>query len=199
MGSQQRFVERYRSLGLLLLVVAAVTTTIVASCGSGGGGSDGGLCDQCGVSPDGPCQSSAFVVPGATGPEPCPSADTTNPSGCVQRDLICRRQDDSAQQRCYPANEAGTEVDFQFRCDGSRPGGTLVPATLTPTSTALTPTPAGTPVCGNGILDPTEPCEIVGPLFGGATCNDFCESGFGTLICTGLCTIDISSCTGPCP
>jgi hypothetical protein len=194
MGSQQRFVERYRSLGLLLLLVAAVMATIVASCG-GGGSSNGGLCEQCGGS-DGPCQSSAFVVPGATRPEPCPTAGANL---CVQRDLICRRKVDSAQQRCYPANQDGSEVDFQFRCDGSRPGGTLVPATLTPTSTALTPTPAGTPVCGNGVLDPGEQCEIVGPLFGGATCNDFCQSGFGTLICSGLCTIDTSACTGPCP
>ncbi len=162
--------------------------------------SDGGLCAQCGDAPDGPCQSSAFILPGANEPRPCPSADTTNPAGCVERTLICRRKSDSAQRRCFPGNEAGTEVDFQFRCDGSRPGATLVPPTLTPTATGATPTPAGTPVCGNGILDPGEQCEVtLANPFGNQTCADFCLNSIGgSLTCTEFCTIDVTFCTGTC-
>ena len=204
MGRLQPFVYRYRSLGLLLLLIVAVAATIVSSCGSGGGsGSNGDLCSQCG-STDGPCQSTAFIVPGAGKPAPCPTANGSVPAPgptCVERNLICRRKSDSAQQRCFPADDTGNEVDFFFRCDGSRPGGTLVPQTVTPTATGATPTPAGTPVCGNGILDPGEQCEInlIDP-FNGATCADFCSNGGGgTLVCTSICTIDFSSCFGqPC-
>lgn len=202
MGRLQPFVYRYRSLGVLLLLITAMAATIVSSCG-GGSGSNGDLCSQCGSS-DGPCQSTGFIVPGAGKPAPCPTANGSVPAPgptCVERNLICRRKSNSAQQRCFPADDTGLEVDFFFRCDGSRPGGTLVPSTVTPTATGSTPTPAGTPVCGNGILDPGEQCEInlVDP-FNGATCGDFCTNGTGgTLICTSICTIDFSGCFGaPC-
>jgi hypothetical protein len=200
MGSLQPFVYRYRSIVLLMIVVAAISATIVSSCGSGGGGPDGGLCSQCGAS-DGPCQSSAFIVPGAGQPAPCPTPNGSIPAPgptCVERGLICRRKSDSAQQRCFPADEAGTEVDFFFRCDGSRPGGTLVPPPVTPTATGATPTPAGTPVCGNGVLDPGEQCETnaIDP-FNGQTCADFCQSSGGSLVCSSFCTLDFTLCFGP--
>jgi hypothetical protein len=135
MGNTRLVAERYRSLGLLLLAVATLTSSIIASCGSGGS-SNGGLCEQCGGSPDGPCQATALVVPGATQPEPCPTAvDAPNP--CKTAALICRRKVDSAQQRCYPVAGDPKNPDFNFRCDGSRPGGTALPE---PTQT-LTPTP----------------------------------------------------------
>ncbi len=195
--SRLPFVRHYGGLALMLMLVAAVTATIVASCGTGGGsGSNGGLCEQCGDSPDGPCQSSAFVVPGATEPRPCPSADTTNPNHCESRALICRRKVDSAQQRCFPA-QAGdpNNVDILFRCDGSRPGGTPRPPQVTPTSTAPTPTTAGTPVCGNGVVEGSEECDTTAPA--GKTCADFCQGvAGGTLNCTTLCSLDFSACFG---
>jgi hypothetical protein len=198
MGRTQLVAEQYRSLGFLLLLVAAVTATIVASCGGGGGSSNGGLCEQCGVSPDGPCQSTAFVLPGATQPEPCPSADSTNPDHCVSVALICRRKVDSAQQRCYPAPVGATDPanpDFNFRCDGSRPGGTVLPhPTATPTSTpASTSTPISGQVCGNGSVEGTEQCD--GGNLNGMTCGDFCANDGGALLCTS-CVFDFTECTG---
>ncbi|MBI3769087.1 MAG: hypothetical protein HY271_11430 [Deltaproteobacteria bacterium] len=199
MGRTRLMAEQYRSLGLLLLLVAAVTATIVASCGGGGGSSNGGLCEQCGVSPDGPCQSDAFVVPDATQPEPCPSPDSTNPNHCVKIALICRRKVDSAQQRCYPIGSDAGNPDFNFRCDGSRPGGTALPEptttpvpshTLTPVSTS---TPIANQVCGNGSIEGTEECEP-GNL-DGKSCASFCDSGAGNLNCVG-CVFDFSQCTG---
>jgi hypothetical protein len=199
MSRTRLMAEQYRSLGLLLLLVAAVTATIVASCGGGGGSSNGGLCEQCGVSPDGPCQTDAFVVPGATQPEPCPSPDSTNPNGCVRRPLICRRKVDSAQQRCYPKGLDRNNPDFNFHCDGSRPGGTALPEpTTTPVPSAtLTPVSTGTPVanqlCGNGTIEGTEECET-GNL-DGKSCFDFCDSDAGILLCIN-CFFNTSQCTG---
>jgi cysteine-rich repeat protein len=186
-----RQVEEYGSLGLLLLVVAAVVATVITSCGGGGGGSNGELCDQCGVSPDGPCQASAFVVPGATEPQPCPSVDSTNPNGCVSVPLICRRKVDSAQQRCYPEDPTTNDLDFQFRCDGSRPGGTALPE---PTQT-VTPSPAGTPVCGNGTVEGTEQCDTTNLNGEAADCSSLCTIGGGILSCTN-CLFDFSACLG---
>jgi len=188
-------IERYGSLGLLLLAISAVSATIVASCGSGGGDSSstGALCEQCGES-DGACQAKAFVVPGATKPEPCP---TVSGNGCTEVDLICRRKSDSAQQRCYPVK--GTDVgghpqpDLFFRCDGSRPlQGTAKPQ---PTDT-LTPTPATTPVCNNGVIEGSEQCDL-------NTFNTSCSSlgcGSGSLSCNSDCTLNTLACvTQPCP
>jgi len=199
MGRMQPLVYRYRSLGLLLLLITAMAATIVSSCGSGGGsGSNGDLCSQCGSS-DGPCQSTAFIVPGAGKPAPCPTANGSVPAPgptCVERNLICRRKSDSAQQRCFPADDTGNEVDFFFRCDGSRPGGTLVPPPVTPTNTGPTPTP-GPAVCGNGIRESPEQCDTND--FGGQACADFCSGPGGSLVCNGDCTVSLLSCFGPCP
>jgi hypothetical protein len=190
--------NEYWSLVALLLLVAAVCVSAVTSCG-GGGSSNGGLCEQCGVSPDGPCQKTAFVVPGATEPQPCPSVDSTNPNGCVSVDLICRRKVDSAQQRCYPVDTLDPKnPDFNFRCDGSRPGGTAIPRpTLTPTaisSPTSTKTPDASASCGDGIIEGLEDCD--GDALDDKSCDDFCDSDAGTLVCAGDCAFDTSQCTG---
>jgi hypothetical protein len=176
---------------LLLLAVAAVTVTIVASCGGGGGGSsNGGLCEQCGAT-DGPCQDTAFVMPGSgvRDAQPCPTA-SGNPNGCVKVELICRRKSDSAQQRCFPKSAMDpTNPDFNFRCDGSRPGGTAVPE---PTRT-LTPTPQNTPACGNGLIEGTEQCDTGN--VGNDTCASVCGGGTGTLLCNLDCTLNVLGCS----
>ena len=194
MGRTRLLIERYGALGLLLLAMSAVTATIVASCGSGGS-STGALCDQCGQT-DGACQLSASLFPRGNDVEdarPCPTA-SGNPNGCVDLPLICRRKSDSAQQRCYPQSTADpSNPDFFFRCDGSRPGGTAQPE---PTGT-LTPTPATTPFCGNGILESGEQCDLND--FGGQTCSSL-GCGSGSLACNSDCTLNTLGCFGqPCP
>lgn len=181
---------------LLLLLLATASATAIISCGSGGGGdSEGGLCDQCGDT-DGPCISPAFIVPGANEPAPCPTAPLAET--CVQRNLICRRGVDTAQQRCYPALEGSTDqVDTFFRCKGTRPGATLRPATVTPSPATPAPTPSKTAdpnaLCGNGILEGLEQCELGN--FDGETCGSQCDNGdaTGSLQCVG-CFINTSLC-----
>lgn len=192
MGRTRALLESYRSLGLVLLIVAAFAATIVASCGGGGGSSNGDLCDQCGDDPDGPCQPSGFVVPGATRPEPCPSAG--EPGACVSRTLLCLRGATTSQRRCYPAlANSSDHVDPFFRCDGEPPGPTLIPPSSTPTSTALTPTPAATPVCGNAIREGNEQCDSTD--VGGATCeSQGCDLPGGQLSCRLDCTFNFVTC-----
>lgn len=196
MSRMRLLIERYGSLGLLLLAISAVSATIVASCGSGGGDSSstGALCEQCGVS-DGQCQQTAWLFPRSNSvkaAEPCPTA-SGNPNGCVNLPLICRRESDSAQQRCFPQATAGVnDPDFFFRCHGSRPGQTAQPE---PTLT-LTPTPATTPVCNNGVIEGSEQCDL-------NAFNDTCASlgcGSGSLACNSDCTLNTLACVGqPCP
>ena len=195
--------EEYRSLALLLLLVGAVSGTAIMSCGGGGGSADGGLCSQCGVSPDGPCQAEVFVAPGPDAPEPC-KADVPNPQAtCGPIKLLCRRKVDSAQQRCFPLLP-GDGLDFQFKCDGSRPGGTALPEpTKTPTGTPVPGTPTVTvtatpgPNCGNGVVDTDEGEECDGINLDGMTCSDLCDEGAGALGCTALCIFDFTSCEQP--
>lgn len=172
---------------VLLLVVGAMVAMV--SCGSGGGSSNGGLCEQCGADPDGPCQPSVEVVPGPDEPAPCNVASAPNP--CTV-ELICRRKVDSAQQRCFPKDPNTDEVNLLFRCDGSRPGGTPGPQatpTLTPTSQA---TAAQT--CGNGVKEGTEQCDTTD--LGGQTCEtEGCNLG-GILSCRVNCTFNFDLCTG---
>ncbi len=131
MGRARALTQEYGSLGLLLLAVAIGSASLITSCGSGGD-ADGSLCSQCGVSPDGPCQEEVFVAPGPDADELC-----DNPAAGCTVELTCRRKVDSAQQRCFPHEEGESGIDFQFECDGSRPGGTVIPqATVTPTATA---------------------------------------------------------------
>ena len=184
--------REYRWLGLALLLAAA-TSAAITSCGGSGGSSDGALCQQCGDT-DGPCQAKTStetgvpgVIPGINNPEPCPTPPATL---CVQRTLICRRKIDSAQQRCYPGNDATTQinVDTNFKCDGSRPGGTPGPV-----STAATPTPTPNALCGNGVLDNLEDCDDTN--LDGKRCGNFCASDDGILLCRN-CRFDFSRCTG---
>ena len=185
MADTRRRIQEYRSLWLLLIVVAGVTAAVISSCG-GGGSSNGGLCEQCGVSPDGPCQPSVEVVPGPDQPPPC-NVEGSLPNPC-RVELICRRKVDSAQQRCFPKDPNTADVNFQFRCDGSRPGGTAVPQkTSTPGPTA---TPSASS-CGDGIIDAGEDCD-------GINLNgESCESqgcGSGTLLCLN-CNFLFSECS----
>jgi hypothetical protein len=111
-------------LAVLLLALGAGVTTIV-SCGSGGGGSsDGGLCEQCGDDPDGPCQSSVEVEPGPN----TPTCDDNGDPPCTVT-LHCFRKRDSAQRRCFP------EHDLSFRCDGEPADRSTPVPTATPTTT----------------------------------------------------------------
>jgi hypothetical protein len=191
MGTMRLLIERYGSLGLLLLAISAVTATIVTSCGGGGGSSNGGLCEQCGDT-DGACQATGFVVPDATEPQPCPTV-SGGVSGCKEVALICRRKSDSAQQRCYPiggTDSAGhPQPDLFFRCDDSRPA----PGTARPEPTlTLTPTPATTPVCNNGIIEGSEDCDLSN--FNGATCSSV-GCGSGSLSCNSDCTLNTLICS----
>jgi len=120
------------SLCVVLLLVSTICITTVTSCGGGGGSSDGGLCDQCGDDPDGPCQPSVVVDRDPEAPAPC---NVPGPEPCTV-ELTCLRKLGSAQRRCFPY-----ESDPQFRCDGDRPN----PSTLTPQPTS-TPTATSTPI-----------------------------------------------------
>ena len=190
MKTFQGIVREYRWLGLALLI-AAVASTVITSCGGGGGSSDGALCQQCGET-DGPCQATASIDARIINdPAPCPSPEPS--PGCVERSLICRRKLDSAQQRCYPGNDATTQtnVDTNFKCDGSRPGGTARPV---PTPATPTPTQTAASLCGNGILDGLEVCDDTN--LGGKSCGNFCIGEGGTLRCTDACRFDFLECTG---
>jgi hypothetical protein len=198
METFREMMRAYRWLLLALLSMAAATA-VITSCGGGGssGGTDGALCQQCGDT-DGLCQPTGLIVPGANEPAPCPTPP--EPETCEARKLICRRKVDSAQRRCFPANESGTEVDFDFRCDGSRPGATLLPSTATPSPATPVPTVTKTPdpnaVCGNGEIEGIEQCD--GINLNGEACGSFCQDPGGTLVCIG-CVFDFSQCTGkPC-
>lgn len=170
------------------LLLAAVASTIVTSCGGGGdGGTHGELCDQCGQT-DGGCKPEAFVNP--TTKQECASASEP---GCETRKLICRRKSDSAQQRCFPADSSGNEVDFSFRCDGSRPGNTPGPQP-TPTVT-VEPSDQPTPTCGNDVREGNEECDLSD--FDEKGCGSFCSVPGGILNCTQNCTLDFSLCLGP--
>jgi hypothetical protein len=143
MDESRDAISRYGVLALALLIVATVSATIISSCGGGGGSdSNGALCEQCGET-DGACQTNFTVEPGPDQPSPCADAAAPNPCPLT---LICRRKSDSAQQRCYPrgADSNGhADVNYQWVCDGSRPGGTAVPEptlTAVPTNTSATGT-----------------------------------------------------------
>jgi hypothetical protein len=134
----------YGSLAVLALLVCTAAGLTVTSCG-GGGSSDGGLCQQCGDDPDGPCQPSVTLGEGDRLPSFCAGV-----TPCMV-DLRCLRKLGSAQRRCFPVNPADGNLDILFECDGARPNpATVTPVpTLTPTITRATrtqtPSPVGTP------------------------------------------------------
>jgi hypothetical protein len=139
MGTSQRTWQEYRSLWLMLLLLGVASTAVINSCGSGGGSSNGGLCEQCGDDPDGPCQSFVEIeenMPEA--PAPCNAVPPTPPlptPKCTVA-LACFRKLGGAQRRCFPV------ADEQFRCDGERANrSTPVPSkTPTPVPTGATKT-----------------------------------------------------------
>jgi hypothetical protein len=131
--------DGYWILGTLLVLIAAVSTSVIISCGSGGGSSNGGLCEQCGVTPDGPCQASVVVEPGSDVPA-CDQAGQVPPCTVA---LHCFRKLGSAQRRCFP------EHDVQFRCDGARANRSTPVLTPTPTPTA-TPKRVAFAIASNG-------------------------------------------------
>jgi hypothetical protein len=127
-----------RSFAVVVILIGLVSATAFISCGGGGGGGDsnGDLCEQCGDT-DGPCN-----VAGAT----VPADDLTNgcPGGASEChvELSCTRKVDSGQRRCFPEDPTTGQLDFFFKCDGSRPIQSFAP-TLTPTAT-VTPVPSAT-------------------------------------------------------
>lgn len=184
-----------QTLLLMPLVLVALTAAVMSSCSGSDGDSNGALCEQCGVT-DGPCQQNFTVVPGPDAPPPCDRPDAPNPCPV---ELICRRKADSSQQRCYPKDPASDDVNYDFRCDGSRPGETPRPQ---PTVT-VTPSPQPTAVaeCGNGVQEGDEECD--GTDLNNAECSDFCDPPGGTLACRvngapNECEFNTEGCNGLC-
>lgn len=154
----------YRGLALALLIVGLGSAAVI-SCGGGGGSSNGGLCEQCGDDPDGPCQSLVFVPVGPDAPGICQD-DTPDPAATPCPVLLeCFRMLGSAQRRCYP------KFDEQFRCNGERANRSTPVPTTTPTATA-SPTvrtvtfsvngPAGLQVFSLSVDYPTETGNFTG-------------------------------------
>lgn len=124
-----------RTFALVLLLIGMVAGAALTSCGGGGsdGDSNGALCEQCGDT-DGPCQPTV-----ETSGNDRPSGCTTDP--CTV-ELRCVRKVDSGQRRCFPVDPSTDQLDFDYKCDGSRPIASYAP-TLTP-SASPTPTPEAT-------------------------------------------------------
>jgi hypothetical protein len=206
MVHDERRVGDSRSLWVLLILVAVFAAGVITSCGGGGGGggSDGELCDQCGDDPDGPCRPTITIVPVVPddpndGIPKCVNDIDATTGECIV-ELTCRRKVDSGQRRCYPLLDKLTDpqphqnADSQFRCDGSRPGGTPKPPEPTNT-TSPGPTATAVPqTCGNGIREGTEECDS--PDLAGETCESQ-GCGGGTLSCQANCQgFNFSLCTG---
>ncbi len=207
MGRTERRAQDYRSLWVLMVAVGLMAGVAITSCGGGGGGgSDGELCDQCGDDPDGPCITSYTIFPEPSASPPAsPNPRNTNIPQCTDPvdaegkcavRLQCRRKVDSGQRRCFPLAPGGEDVDYQFRCDGSRPGGTPRPQP-TPTETAEQPTPSPQPTnCGNGLREGSEVCD--GTDLNGQTCDSRgCSLSGGFLSCRIDCTaFNVANCIG---
>lgn len=189
--------QELRSFGLVLLAIGLLAGSVMTSCGGGGGGgSDGLLCDQCGDDPDGPCVPSITIFPDPANPNIPQCAGAPNADGSCTVELQCRRKVDSGQRRCYPV-AAGGDVDYQFRCDGSRPGGTPRPqptATETPEAQP-TSTPAPS-TCNNQIIEGNEVCD--GTALNNQTCETRgCSLGGGFLSCKVDCSgFNVINCNG---
>jgi hypothetical protein len=84
--------------------------------------------------------------------------------------------------------------------DGVTPSSLSSSTPGTSATRAATPTPATTPVCGNGILEGDEECDknVIdnSSCFEDVcTCEDFCADAGGTLSCNANCTVNFSKCT----
>lgn len=195
MARSERRVQEFRSLWVLLIAIGMLAGVVITSCGGSGGGSDGELCNQCGDDPDGPCRPSIIIT--AVVPDdpndrvPRCTRDIDPATGTCTVELACRRKVDSSQRRCFPLAPGGNDVDYQFRCDGSRPGGTPRPQ---PTPT-LSPTPETTAVpqtCNNSMREGTEECDSID--LGGQSCETLCNSPGGFLSCRVDCTFSFDNC-----
>ena len=187
-------VQDYRSFWVLLVAIGMLAGVVITSCGGGdGGSSNGGLCEQCGDDPDGPCQPVVQVSPGPDAPKPCDSPGAPNPCD-VQ--LQCRRKSDSSQRRCFPLAPGGGDVDYQFRCDGSRPGGTPRPQPTATETPDPEPTSTAEQTCRNNRREGTEVCD--GTDIGDETCaSRGCSPPTGSLSCRIDCTgFNVSGCNG---
>ena len=200
MARTERRWQELRSLWLVLLAIGLLAGSVITSCGGGGGGSDGLLCDQCGDDPDGPCVPSITIVP-VVPDDPndripqCTSGDPSTGSCTVQ--LACRRKVDSSQRRCFPVAPGGNDVDYQFRCDGSRPGGTPRPdPTSTPTPEPEPTSTSAASTCNNQIREGNEVCD--GTDLNNQTCESRnCTLPGGFLSCRVDCAgFNVSNCNG---
>lgn len=127
---------RTRWIGVLLALVCAAL--VAWSCGESGK-KDGSLCSRCSAE-DGPCQSSGFIDPLDRGqldnfcaglrPDECYicRAENGDENGNnIQGEIICpvalecRRQRESASQRCYPLDPVSKSPPRDFECDGEPP------------------------------------------------------------------------------
>ncbi|MBX7194051.1 MAG: integrin alpha [Sandaracinaceae bacterium] len=119
--------------------------------------------------------------------------------GTLACDGSCRF-DTSGCTRCGNAS-----IDVGEDCDGTQLGGAscvslmmgFVGGTLACTTACAFDTGACTrpPLCGNGMLDPSEACD--GALLGAGTCSTASSGALpmGTLACTGGCVLDTSDCS----
>jgi hypothetical protein len=121
-------------------LVAAALLAAVALPGCGESGKkDGTLCSRCSAE-DGPCRSEGFIDPLDRGqldnfcagqrPDECYICrqETGDENGnSIPGEIICpvalecRRQRESASQRCYPLDPATGSPPRDFACDGEPP------------------------------------------------------------------------------
>jgi hypothetical protein len=145
--------REYRGFVVVILLVVGAGVAPLTSCGDGEGDSSGGLCEQCGDDPDGPCQGESgipdFQV--AAGSDDAERLCDDPAMGCTVT-LSCLRRLGSSQRRCYPF-----AADPLFECEGDRAN----PATNTPVPTR-TPTPSPTPTGPTPTVTPnTGPTSIL--------------------------------------
>jgi hypothetical protein len=191
-------VQDYRSFWVMLIAIGMLAGVVITSCGGGSdGGSDGLLCDQCGDDPDGPCVPTLTIFPDPENDNIPQCTRPVNEDGSCTVELQCRRKSDSSQRRCFPVAPGGGDVDYQFRCDGSRPGGTPRPqptATETPEAEP-TSTPAPS-TCNNQVREGNEVCD--GTDLNNQTCETRgCSLPGGSLSCKVDCSgFNVNNCLG---
>lgn len=122
-----------RCLGAIVLFLS-----LAAGCGESGK-KDGTLCSRCSAE-DGPCRAEGFIDPLDRGQldnfcsglpaDDCyicrPENGDENGNNILGEticpvELVCRRQRESASQRCYPIDPASDSPPRDFECDGEPP------------------------------------------------------------------------------